>query len=104
MAPIQTQQKDNIHIIKLPETVDNITAKQLEIQFAGWVQVPCQIHLIDFSSTQQIDQSFYRPLGLFSKALKDLGKSLTSAKLNPKMLKQITDDGMVSVFNPIKTK
>ncbi|MCM0606957.1 MAG: STAS domain-containing protein [Xanthomonadaceae bacterium] len=104
MAPIQTQQKDNIHIIKLPETVDNVTAKQLEIQFQGWANLPSQIHLLDCSDVQNIDTAFYRPLSLFQKALKDAGKQLTSAKLNPKILKQVTADGMVSVFNPIKPK
>lgn len=104
MAPIQTQQKENIHIIKLPETVDLVTAKQLEIQFAGWANLPSQIHLLDCTEVQSIDQAFYRPLSLFQKTLKDAGKQLTTAKLNPKMLKQVTADGMISVFNPIKAK
>lgn len=102
--PIQTQQKDNFHIIKLPEAVDNVTAKQLEIQFQGWTNLPSQIHLLDCSAVTSIDQSFYRALSMFQKSLKDAGKTLTSAKINPKMLKQITADGMVGVFNPMKSK
>lgn len=96
-------EKDGFHVIKAPNTIDGRDASVLEATVKSWLVVPAMIHILDCKDLADLKPNAYRFFVLFNQALKSNNKSFYCLNLNIKVLNQIRQDGLTSVFVPVSS-
>ncbi len=102
MSDFVSEEKNGIHIITCPTQVESI-AGSLEIYVKAWLIVDSNIHILDFKNVFELKQNAYRPFILFNQGLKANSKRLFCMNMSTRLLPQISQDGLSSVFEPVKT-
>jgi hypothetical protein len=80
------------------------SAHDFEAESKVWMLQPHKIFIIDFSSTLLMNKEFYRVFRAFKLLLDKDQKIIYSVNLKKNIEKQITKDGMSSIFVQIPQK
>ncbi len=99
----QSEEKDGIHIVTLPSTIDSKNTPQLESAMQFWKKNRCHMHLLDLRQVTTISSSSFRPFVQFQKDLKAQDKILASINVSDKLLPALKLGGVDSIFNPLET-
>lgn len=101
MSQFGSEDKDGIHYITCPNVID--VTPDLESTIKTWMLNSAGIHVLDFKDTNDLKQGAYRYFVLFNQALKNNGKAMFCMNVNQKILGQVRQDGLTSVFVPVAT-
>jgi chemotaxis protein CheX len=99
----KTEEKDNVHIIKLPPVVEATDATQFESMVKTWLLSSCAVHVLDLSDVRQLKSSVYRSLVLFNQQLRAHSKRLFALGMNAAVAGQVKNDGLTDVFYPVQS-
>lgn len=96
----ESHEKDGIHVVKCPSVIDAKEASPLETLVKSWLLAQANVHVLDCGELVDFKPNAYRFFVLYNQSLKTNGKTLFCINLNPKVLTQLRQDGLMSVFVP----
>ena len=91
----------NVHLIKLPKSVDASNVESFERETAQWLLDPAILHVFDFADTIMIDQKFFRVISVYRRSLVKNGKFLASINMRADLIFTVSQMGMSAAFNPV---
>jgi len=99
---ISNEQKEDMNIISLPGTLNESNLIFFQAETKRWLLLPVKLHLFDFHQVVSIEKSVLRELTKFIQTLKNNDKLCASISMPTKILREFTDLGLKSAFNPVK--
>lgn len=99
----QSEEKDGMHVVTLPPTIDAKNTPQLESAMQFWKKSRCVMHLLDLKQVTTFSQAAYRPFVQFQKDLKSQDKLMVSINISDKLLPALRAGGVESIFSPVET-
>lgn len=96
-------EKDGVHVITAPSVIDAKEAARFEATVKSWLVNQCLVHIMDCKDLADLRQNAYRFFVLFNQALKSNNKTFYCINMNPKVMGQVRQDGLTSVFVPVAT-
>jgi len=96
-------EKEKALVISCPEAIDLLEIKAFDANSKNWLDTECPLIVLDFKETKEIFPAFYRPIVHFNQGAKSKKKVLCSINLHPPVLKKLVEDGLESVFTPVKS-
>jgi chemotaxis protein CheX len=100
---IKAEKKGDSFIIMCPEKLNEAECAAMELLVKDWVKNEAPLHIFDFRDTKSIEMAFYKTAVLYSQNLKTAQKTLMSINLSPILNQQITDDGIGTAIQPMKS-
>lgn len=101
MSQFSKETIGNVFKIKCPAKLDIQATKDFGDQAKAWMMTPATHYAFDFSDVIAVSRDFYRAVIQLKSVLKPDGKIICSYGFNDKILQQIREDGVESVFNPV---
>jgi chemotaxis protein CheX len=98
-----SEEKEDMHFIHFPMKLDKSLEINMTTELKTWLLKPQVLHVFDLTGIIEIPQFALRLLLSFSSELKKNEKYLVSLNVTNDLKKFLTDNGMKTSFNPIKT-
>lgn len=96
-------ENDGVFVVTCPPLIDGKGDQDLEAIVKMWLTSMADLHILDFANVTALKSSAYRPFVVYSQTLKQNDKHLFCINFPEKLLPQIRQDGLTSVFVPVKT-
>jgi chemotaxis protein CheX len=97
----QDGEKDGVHVITLPATVEVTEAAKADAMVKGWLLNPAKVFVLDMANVKVFKSSAYRSFVLFNQALKANNKNLYAVNVPTDIGRQFKADGLSTVFVPV---
>lgn len=101
MSQFQAEDKDGVHVVLCPATIDSDDSAAMEAAVKTWLLSPSKIHVLDFKDVLNFKATAYRTFVIYNQQLKSHGKSLFVVNLNAQLQTQFKQDGLTSVFTAV---
>lgn len=101
MSVLSCTKKDGKQIVALPASLNGDVAAAFARDSQTWMLASELSYVLDFQNVVDVTPAFYRVVVEFARLIRKSGKSLCSTGMKPRILKQITDDGMRAVLGPV---
>lgn len=104
MSKLSSELIEGYLVVHLPDFFTPAVLDQLELHCKNdWLLTPAEMIVFDFSASTEIPQSLYRSIVQFKQSLRAKQKDLCSIHLQEPLIKQISKDGMQTVFTPVQS-
>jgi chemotaxis protein CheX len=101
VSQIETEELDDVHVIKLPKALRAEDKADIGRVIKSWLLVAKDLHVLDLSGVMEIHHTIRADFIQFKNALVKNEKTLASINVSDRLLREFKDFGLTDVFKPV---